>query len=276
MTAVPHRFVDWRNELNSLADRFADRGGVVHVTTSPGSGASTFAKAIRHRLTVGEWERPWVSVQIDSVNPSTHYLEDIVVQLQRSIAPGQPGTLVHGHPSIQVGTGIVASAVELSDIAVFYNEDAFSQSSRASARIEQLSELVRGVFPARRIALIFLNSHEHDRRVLHRVRTMLWDPVLRDLVADGLLLIDISDPASVTEHWPPEPDLVIQLPEHFGEAARAQAEDDLATIAMEEGLYGAEEPARAFASTTLALCDNVSEMYSRLGRAVARLHAQLD
>ena len=267
--AIPR--IDWRRQLRGLEPYFADRGGVVRVLVSDGSPASTFSKAIRQVMVGGEWARPWRCVQVDARNANTHYLEDIVVQLERSLdlEPEAAGPIAGG--GVQVGTQIKAETVEISNVEISYQEDDYVRARRSLARLDRVVGAVGERLEAERIALLFLNSHAYDRDTLSRFRSLLWDGRLEALVESGLLLIDISDPSrGCGPDWPPDPGLSFDLPERFDEAARLDAHADLAKLALDEAIAGNAGEADMFATTLLGTSDTIRDLYAGLAYMLSR------
>jgi hypothetical protein len=218
------------------------------------------------------WSRSWMSVQIDGVNPNTHYMEDIVLQLERSLGVAAPQGEPLSGGSISVGTDIEAQRVEIKNVTISSEQDSFSQAARMFNRIDRIANAVRDAAADRRVALIFIDSHTHDKRALKRFRASVWERHLAELTEVGLLLIDLGDPTRRSgDAWPPPPDLTIDLPERYAGESAVHAEEDLARIACDEGAFTTEAEARAFASTLLASSENVREMHARLARTLARL-----
>jgi hypothetical protein len=272
MTLAGGRLIDWRQEFAPLQEYFEERGGVVHILASDAGPTSSFAKAVRMRLEAGLWRRPWASVQIDGSNPNTHYMEDIVLQLESSLGVQDLGRQSAPSGGVSVGTDIEAHAVEIRDVSISIDDDPFLRAERSRARVDRVADAVRDTSSERRVALVFLHSHTHDPGALSRFRRMVWDQALAELTQVGLLLIDIGDPAQRGgEDWPPDPDLVIDLPAQYDQASTADARDDLAEIVLSEGLFATREEATAFGATLLASSNDVREVHARLAGTLARL-----
>lgn len=272
MTPPPIPPIDWRRQFRDLAPYLADRGGVVRVLGSEASPASTFSKAIRHLMDGDQWARPWSCVQIDARNSNTHYLEDIVAQLERSLELDldTAGPIAGG--GVQLGTQIEAQTVEISHNEILYQEDDYTRARRSLARLDRLADAIRGRLETERIALLFLGSHTYDRGTLSGFRS-LWDQRLEALTELGLLLIDISDPSrDCGPDWPPPPDLLLDLPERFDEVTRVDAHADLAKLALDEGIAATADAAEMFATTLLGTSDTIRDVYAGLARMRARGH----
>jgi hypothetical protein len=265
------RRVDWRGQMIALEAFLNDRGGVIEVAAAGRAPSATFAKVVRQAMAERSSPRPWTSVQIDMLDPNTHYLEDVVVQLERSLeVPDLPPHAAGG--MVQVATNIHAETVTVSDVHISYEEDGFERSARATSRLQRLGEHVAERLEDERVALLFLDSHLYAPHTLARFRSRLWDPHLAPLVERGLLLIDISDPASrPTPEWPPDPDKQLELPERFYDDAETDAIEDLAAIALSEGAVSTAEAAHSFAVTLIAACGTVGEVHARLAGVLLRL-----
>ncbi|HEU4392142.1 MAG TPA: hypothetical protein VFR04_00755 [Solirubrobacterales bacterium] len=235
------------------------------------SPASIFSKAIRHLMTSERWERPWRCVQLDARNANTHYLEDVVAQLDRSLEldlsdfDGDGGT-------VQVATNIQAKEVTISNIDLSPQEDDYVRSRRALGRLDRVVDGIQGRLKTERIALLFLNSHTYDRKTLSQFRKMLWDDRLDAMPSAGLLLIDISNPSpGCGPDWPPDSDLVLDLPERFDDASRLDAHADLAKLALDEQLVANAGEANVFAEVLLDSSDTIRDVYANLANTQARI-----
>ncbi len=267
--AVPR--IDWRRQFQALEPYFIDRGGVVHVRVTDASPASTFSKAIRQVMVNDQWPLPWRCVQIDALNSNTHYLEDVVIQLERSLELDLETANSLARGVIQVGADIEAHSVEISNVGITYQEDDYERVHRAYARLDSAADAITERLETERIALLFLNSHTYDSKTLSRFRRLLWDARLQTLTHSGLLLIDISDPScSRGPDWPPEPELLLDLPERFDDTARLDAHADLRKIAMSEGIAANADRADMFATTLLSSSDTIRDVYAGLARILAR------
>jgi hypothetical protein len=210
--------------------------------------------------------RPWLSIQIDPLNPNTHYLEDVVVQLERSLKLTSENSSTSS-PAVQVGTGIAAEKVEISDVHIAYQESDRALVIRSQENLDRVADAIEERLGSERIALLILNSHEYDRRALSRFRGRLWDDRLEPMTKDGLLLIDIFDPTGDSRSdWPPDPDVILDLPDRFDDGSRPDAQADLAKLALAEKLVSNEGEASVFAKTLLQTSETVVELYANLAR----------
>lgn len=267
--------INWRAEFAALAPFFTGQGGVIHIVASDEAPISTFAKVIRTGRIATDGA-DLLSVQFDNDNPNTHYFEDIIVQFERSL--GIDGQLPQDYSGrIVVASDIDAQNVTVSDVTINADPDSFADLDNVVQRCDRLGATIRARLEQQRICLIFLNSHEYGKRTLTRLRTLLWDPLLDELTAAGLVVVDIGDPSRhPTDAWPPDADLVLELPEAFTGDARVHAEEDLAAIAVREGATATEPDGRVFAQTQLAAFPTIRGLYAQLGGTLRRMAAQAD
>ena|ERR1022692_2444549 len=276
MTLVPARRVDWKSQFSALRPYCEGRGGVVHIHAGPTSPTSAFARVVRAQLAADVWPFKWSTVQIDPTNASTHYIPDIIAQINKNVrlslaeANQRPVTINIGNENDAGGNVIV------SDIDIDFGSDGYGQSELESKRIDHLCVSLKAVLETRRVALIFVETHKSDANSLTRLGRKLWEGALGDLTQSGLLVVDIFDPALLahrTYAWPPDPDLILQLPDRYDDQTRSEALADLASIALDESWFPTYEEAKAFALTVLAMSDDIRDIYARLGRVVAGLGA---
>lgn len=207
-------------------------------------------------------------MQIDGDNPNTHYVSDILSQLEYSL--GLRIALAPEAPSIQVGKDIHAQSVNVSDVSI--SVQLGTGSGTEHERAERIAAALQQGEGSARLAVIFMNAADHDRRSIQRFRATVWDAHLAGRVEDGLLLVDIGDPARQPHaDWPPDPQLILDLPSRFAGDARDYAHEDLAEIALVEGLCESPDDASMFAKTLLASTDSVADLHTSLARAAARL-----
>lgn len=271
MTQPPLPSIDWRRQLEKFEPYLAERGGVVHVRVSEHSPASTFSKVIRHLMADKQCDRPWQCVQLDVQNSNTHYLEDVVAQLDCSLELGLGG-FDGDRGVVQVATNIKAREVKVSNVDISLQEDDYVRSKRSLARLDRVADAIQGLLQTKRIALLLLDSHTYDQKTLSRFRKMLWDDRLDAMTSSGLLLIDISDPSrGCGPDWPPDSDLVLDLPERFDDASRLDAHADLAKLALDEKLVANSGEADVFAEVLLNSSDTIRDVYANLASAQARM-----
>lgn len=267
--------VDWREQMSRLEVYLDQRGGVVHIRIGRDSPTSAFVKALRLTMHDDQWSHPCKSVQIDNSNASTHYLADIVLQLARAIDLDLGSFEREEKGPIEVAKDIRAGGdVHVHDISVSVGEDEFDARLREHKRTERLLDAIESYLGERRLAIIFYESHLHDRKQLSAFRTKVWNEGLERLVSHGLLLVDCSDPTHSSHQdgtWPPGPDCSIDLPDMYDASARTHATDDLADIAIAQGIYDSESEAIAFAETLIAASPNIRELHAGLARALLGL-----
>jgi hypothetical protein len=270
--------IDWRSQFSALRPYLEGAPGVVHVHAGPGAPSSAFARVLRSRLEHETWPFQWITVQIDPSNANTHYVSDIVAQIGKTaelalqpIAPSQP-------LPVTVGSDIKARGnVVVSNVDVTLNQDDFDRSVREDARVETLCQALRALMGTRRLALIFLQTHSSDGASLTNLGRKLWDGRLSRLASVGLLVIDIFDPGAMADKspaWPPEPNLVVGLPDRFDAEAQQAAKEDLVALALAEGWFPTEAEAVASAETMLATSQDVRSLYAGIALATIRLRAR--
>ena len=273
MTPVRARCLDWKAQFSALRPYFEGRGGVVHVHAGPTSPVSAFAKVVRGQLATDKWPFKWSTVQVDpSNNASTHYVPDIVSQIRRSANLNIAE--VNSHPlTVNVGNEIDAGGnVVISNVDIDVAYDEYEGPTLESKRVSAFCAALKAALETRRVALIFVDTHRTNKKSLTSLGRKLWESALEELTPNGLLIIDIFDPARLagkTYAWPPDPNLILPLPDRYDDESRTHALDDLLSIALDEGWFLTYEEARAFAVTVLATSDDVRDVYARLARAVA-------
>ncbi len=262
--------IDWRQQLQTLKPYLTERGGVIRILVSEGSPASNFSKAIRMLMENGAGDRPWTSVQFDALNSNTHYLDDVVAQLDRSLELRDGDSLSGGGGTVQIGTQIEAQTVEISNVEISHQEDEYVRTRRSLARLDRVADDIRARLQTERLGLIFLNSHTYDRDTLSRFRRLLWEERLQAMTELGLLLIDFSDPGqSHGSSWPPNPDVQIDLPERFDDASILHAQEDLEAFALDAAFAVNSGEADVFAATLLRSSASISDLYARLSLLMA-------
>jgi hypothetical protein len=272
MTAIADQIIDWRSQLAALDPYLKGLGGVVHIRLGQESPGSAFARALRSAMRTGSWPYPWSAVQIDYGDPNTHYISEVVSQIRIStgLQLPQPDTPA---PEVSVGIGTDIKArgnVTVKDINVVVGSDRETPASLA-ANIDQLCTALRDLMTHRRVALIFMDSHQYARRELTGIRRILWESKLESLIEHGLLVLDFSNPQSAADSdiWPPDPCLAIDLQDKYDDSSRASAAEDIAKLARDNGFAQSAEEAKGFAEGILLTSYNIRDMYARLGLCVA-------
>lgn len=262
--------IDWRSQLGAL-ESLVDRGhGIAHVQAGLGSPASAFARTLEGLLV----ERGFTCVRIDPNDSATHYLRNALEEIGRQL-----GVPLATHPvtappiDVDVARDIQSGgSVSVREINVVIEQPGPSAFLSDSTLAIELAAELGPRLSAQPLALLFFDSHDHSNRALRAFGRDFWNNAFSLVLEEGLLLVDISDPARLhakDEVWPPSPDIVVVLPDLFDEVARQAAEADLVAFALAEGYFGTEAEASAFAGTLLSASDNIRDLHARLARFVA-------
>src|SRR6266480_3655632 len=182
MTDIAAKIIDWRSQMSALQPHLEGLGGVIQVRLGNDSPGSAFARALRFTMKEEGWPFPWSCVQIDYENASTHYVSDIVRQIRKTAGLVVEASDISRQVTIDVGKDIKARGnVDIHDvnIAVESNQDSAVQFE---SYIQRLCDALRQELTSRRIALLFMNSHEYSRAELARMRRTIWDGALDGLV----------------------------------------------------------------------------------------------
>lgn len=242
-----------------------------------GAPVAAFAKVLRQKLASEARPYAWSSVQIDPANYSTRFVPDIVTQIAKSAGLTLPPPAAKKAAGVTIGSDVRAGGnVDFTNISVSLPWDEDFQSVSESDRVDALCSALRAALRTRRVAVIFVDTHLAEPRDLVRLSNRLWDGGLAELVEHGLLVLDIFDPvvqANKCQVWPPEPCLVLNLPERFDHDSRMHAMEDLVRIAADEQLFPSEEEARAFARTLLSSFGVVRDLHAYLATVITGLRA---
>jgi hypothetical protein len=272
MTSAEAYSLDWRSQFANLEGYLRETGGVVHVRTGPDGPSSNFSKVLRHRLSSEQWPREWSTAQIAPSNRNLHYLSDILDQIASSAGLSLASAQQRG-PNIEVIKNIRARTVYVQDVDITVGQE---QAAGDADKVKRLCRALRTALRARRVALIFLDTHDYEAEFLRTVSRTLWDGALEELVAHGLLLVDISDPkklANMQVPWPPTPSLTLDLPDRYDSDTRAHAIEDLAQLIFDEGLFPTLETATISATALLSTAFTIADAYSQLGVLLAAMRA---
>lgn len=255
--------VDWKRELAQLDAFLRRKGGVIQIRTSPESPASAFTKALRSLMEHQPWERRWRTIQIDGNNAATHYVSDMITQIERSLELPELRSA-----TVQIGNAIHAGGdVQIRDISVNLTQD----TRQAHARVDRIVEHLRGQASSMRLCLFFFESEKADPKELAAFRTLLWERGLEDLIQEGFLLVDVG--AGTVPNWPPQSDVLLDLLPHYDEQAQRDAVRDLTELALGEKLFAEEKEARAFAATMVAGNIRPKDLYANLAGLLTRLRS---
>ena len=264
--------IDWWRPFEQLQPYLAHKGGVVHIQTKEESPISAFTKVLRSKMEYDAWDRKWVTVQIDGDNSATHYLRDMIYQIELNLGLQIPTDQIHPI-SINLAKDIQAGGevqIERNVINYLGGEHSGVRESLHS-RVNQIIQRLDESFGQQRLGIIFYESHHADINELAAFRTVLWNSALEGLTEKGLLLIDISIEGWVHDSWPPEPDLVVDLPDRYDKETRKEAVDDLTAILLQEGKLATEEAARTFAATMVAHNERPRDLYANLSAVIAKV-----
>lgn len=262
--------IDWRAQLGAIFELTeACAGGVVHIHASNGSPKAAFARVLRAEFASDSRSHPWSSVQIDPDNSNTHYLPDIVRQISKST--GASLDRAENAPvTVQIADNIQAGgAVTISDVAVSIVSEV-SAVKLADALYESLDELLS----RQRVAILFMDDHKRSAGTLNRIYSVLWAGRLEALLARGLVLIGIFDPADMGKKnsaWPPPADILLDLPSAYDATTKKDALEDIAALALANDLCVTPEQANAFSAAMIASHLDIRSVHAGFTLAVSRL-----
>lgn len=264
--------IDWRRLFEQLQPYLTHTGGVVHIQTKTESPISAFTKVLRSKMESEAIDRKWVTVQIDGANPGTHYLSDMIFEIERTLGLQTQADQI---PPISIS---LASDIQAGDkVQIEHNVINYLGGERSGvreilqSRVNQIIQRLDESSGQQRLGIIFYESHQADRNELAAFRTVLWDSALEELTEKGLLLIDTSIEGWMHEFWPPEPDLVVDLPDRYDKDSRKEAVDDLAAILLQEGKVTTKKEALIFAATMVANNDSPKNLLAKLSAVIAKV-----
>jgi hypothetical protein len=258
--------INWRSEFSRLNNYFQNDGGVIHIKTTQDSPSSAFVKALRSRMEHEKWEIPWQTIQIEGNNAATHYLSDIINQIERSIGIITPSTAKNHN--INIAADIEAGGdVEISNITVNYGQN----GGNLHARADQIAKTILSISEEKRTCIIFFDSDNADPKELTAFRTLVWDDKLEHLLSKGLLLIIFSEQNSDIYHWAPEPDVILELPDRYSVDSARNAIEDITVFAITQKLFASSEEAQTFATTLVASHPNPKELHANFAGVLSRI-----
>jgi len=264
--------IDWRRLFEQLHPYLAHKGGVVHILTKTESPNSAFTKVLRSKMESEAIDRKWVTVQIDGANPGTHYLSDMIYEIEHTLGLQAPADQIQDI-SINLAKNIHAGGeVQIAGNVINYvGGERPGVWESLQSRVNQIIQRLDESSGQQRLGIIFYESHHADRNELAAFRTVLWNSALEELTEKGLLLIDISIEGWVHESWPPEPDLVVDLPDRYDKESRKEAVDDLAALLLQEGIVATEEAAHTFGATMVANYERPRDLLANLSAVIAKV-----
>ncbi|MGL5824085.1 MAG: hypothetical protein ACRCYU_04505 [Nocardioides sp.] len=269
MTKASGWKIDWREQLSEiLALRDHGAGGVVHIHAGAESPKAAFARVLRGELSSSSHDRSWRTVQIDPDNSNTHYLTDIVQQVSKST--GVSLVIPSSSPTVQVANNLEAGgALLIKDVTINAGLGA-----SAVTYVEALCESLRKLLPTRRVAIIFMNTHQYSVSDLDRMMSVLWIDALENLVPLGLVVVDIFDPVEMAcknSSWPPDSTILLDLPSAYDDRSRIAAVEDIATLTLEKGMCKSSEQAEVFANAIVTSHQDIRSVHAGFTLAVNRL-----
>lgn len=241
--------INWRTELNTLDRYIKSEGGVIHIKTTPDSPSSAFSKSIRNIMENSTWDRKWITVQFDGDNAATHYLPDMILQLETSLELDDFQTTRPTH-QMEIGNHITAGGnVDISNVSV-----AITDTNDLQERIKRIIQHLENKADEQRLALFLFNTNSSntDQNELRRFKNQLWDKRLEKLVEKGVLLIAFSHHERDTLDWLPDPDDVLNLPSSYCSESKKNAREDIARFLFEQRLASNEREADAIAKGIIA------------------------
>ena len=273
--------IDWRRQLKELQPYLAHKGGVVHIQTKKESPSSIFTKVLRSKMEYDAWDRKWVTVQIDGDNSATRYLSDMIYQIERTLGLQTPADQTPAdqtpadqipHKSINFVKDIQARGdVQIEGNVFNLGGERTGVRESSDSRVNQIIQRLDESSEQQRLGIIFYESHKAVRKELAAFRTVLWNSALEELTEKGLLLIDISIEGWVHNSWPPEPDLVFDLPDMYDKESGKEAVDDLAAISLQERIVTTEEAAHTFGATMVAHYERPRDLLANLSAKMAKV-----
>lgn len=235
--------INWRNELNVLDEYIKTKGGVIHITTTEESPSSAFCKSLRNIMEHGAWEKQWITVQIDGDNSSTHYFNDMIIQIETTLKLDPLPTRTQNN--INIGNNINAGGdVEIRDVNVNLPLESGTQE-----RIRRILDTLQQSASEKRLAIFLFNTDSADteKHELRQFRLRLWENNLSKLTDEGFLLIAFSHRNNDATSWLPDPDEVIYLPSEYNEQSANHAIEDIAKYLLEQNLVKTESDAKSMA-----------------------------
>ncbi len=261
--------INWKSELNVLDSYIKSSGGVIHIQTTDDSPSSAFCKALRNIMENEEHEKQWCTVQFDGDNSSTHYLNDMIDQLETTLDL-EPWEAIN-KSNIQVGNNINAGGdVEISNVNINNHP-----SNHNRERIQRILDFVRENASNKRLAIFLFNtdSANTNKTELSKFKSWIWDNGLSRLIDSGVLLIALSHRSSDTLSWLPDADEVFELPSSYDRESEKNAKEDIANFLLSKGLVKTEEEAQAMAIGIFAGHSNPKDLHANFAGILAKISA---
>jgi hypothetical protein len=260
--------IDWRQQLEPMMPFLLGTGGIVSFHANELAPIAAFTRVLRNKfIKLGAGS---TAVQLDPLNSNTHYLAEIVSQIALS-AGASLETSDQSQFNITIGGDIRARGnVSISEVDINIDHPD-TDAALVRALKKGLSDQLDS---GRRIAIVFVNSHEWSALELRRLHNMLLMDCLVPLTAAGLLIVDVSDSdklRTLCDDWMLDANLRLTLPDRFDDDAKAFAVVDLVTIAMDLGIFSSENDAQIFARTLVASSASVRDLHVSVALAVSQL-----
>lgn len=256
-----------------LQPYLSDRGGVVHVRVAADAPASAFVRQLRSEMEYGNWRRRWISVQIDGDNSATHYVSDMVEQLETSleVSAGHDSSVVL--PStINVGTNNQAGgSVTVSGNQVSINFDSRVSFAQITRRVAAIRRHLENQEEDVRLAVVLSHSPASDEREIKAFVDQVWEGSLSSLADSGALLVYLAPEGRPAPEWAPPACVDIELHPHLDELSSRQAVADLTAIAVNQRLFTSDADAAVYARTLVASSTNLRDLFTSFANSVRRL-----
>jgi len=259
--------INWRSELNVLDEYIRTKGGVIHITTTEDSPSSAFCKSLRNIMEHGSWDKQWITVQIDGDNSSTHYLNDMIIQIETTLKLDPLPTRTKNN--INIGSNINAGGdVEIRDVSVNLPFESDNQE-----RIRRIVGTLQQSASEKRLAIFLFNtdSTDTDKHELRQFRLRLWENNLSKLIDEGILLIAFSHRNNDATSWLPDPDEVIYLPSEYNEQSTSHAIEDIAKFLLSQNLVETELEAKSMAVGMFSGHPTPKEIHARFAGMIAHI-----
>ena len=264
-------WIDWRNERERLEPLLTRQGGIVSVTSSGKGPVEEFASVFRSALEHRDWPRPWRTVQFDPTNSRTRYFDEMVRQVERSLMlPPAPATQVALGQGSKLGSDLSATSISIENSFNFGADEyalEVARENRCSRVVQQVAQLCN----TEPVCFLFVGAEGFLPRDLRAFRELIWDAGLSRFQASGVLLVTFSrDTLDRSIAWP-DPDVAVLLADHYDNASRQHAVEDLANQLMSERKYSVRESATAYSTGILDSHSGPATLYATLAAIASRV-----